>query len=115
MYVLKTIKKHNESEINVVVMDHIDTQELALLHHSTRTATVVSQDNVQLLAIGRDDFFDIFMSGQGPGEIPQHIAFIRWVIRLFHLSSKSIHLLDSFIHYTSLSILQAKINAILPP
>ncbi|XP_071847453.1 uncharacterized protein [Apostichopus japonicus] len=51
--------------------------ELALLHHSRRTATVSSQGPVQLLAIGREDFFDIFMRGQGPGKEPQHIAFIR--------------------------------------
>ncbi|ELT87893.1 hypothetical protein CAPTEDRAFT_196325 [Capitella teleta] len=50
--------------------------ELALLHRSRRTATVVSQDAVQLLTIGRDDFFDIFMSGQGPGQIPDHVGFV---------------------------------------
>lgn len=53
-------------------------QELALLHRSRRTATVVSQDAVQLLTIGRDDFFDIFMSGQGPGQIPDHVGFVRF-------------------------------------
>ena len=51
-------------------------QELALLHHSMRTATVVSNDHVQLLAIGRDDFFNIFMSGHGPDGIPDHIRFV---------------------------------------
>lgn len=51
-------------------------QELALLHHSMRTATVVSQDTVQLLAIGRDDFFDIFMAGSGPDGIPEHVRFV---------------------------------------
>ncbi|XP_061184684.1 cyclic nucleotide-binding domain-containing protein 2-like [Saccostrea echinata] len=50
--------------------------ELALLHHSRRTATVTSQGEVQLLSVGRVDFFDIFMSGAGPGEIPDHIKFI---------------------------------------
>ncbi|KAH3840803.1 cyclic nucleotide-binding domain-containing protein 2-like [Dreissena polymorpha] len=50
--------------------------ELALLHHSKRTATVTTQDTVQLLSIGRDDFFDIFMSGDGNDEMPQHIRFI---------------------------------------
>ncbi|CAG2238180.1 unnamed protein product [Mytilus edulis] len=44
--------------------------ELALLHHSRRTATVTSQGTVQLLTIGRADFFDIFMSGRGPDDIP---------------------------------------------
>ena len=41
-----------------------------------RTATVVSQDSVQLLAIGRDDFFDIFMSRSGPDGLPDHIRFV---------------------------------------
>lgn len=50
--------------------------ELALLHHSRRTATVTSQGTVQLLTIGRADFFDIFMSGSGPDDIPDHIKFI---------------------------------------
>ncbi|KAL8578475.1 hypothetical protein ACOMHN_028747 [Nucella lapillus] len=50
--------------------------ELALLHHSRRTATVTSHDTVQLLSIGREDFFDIFMSRQGNDDIPQHIKFV---------------------------------------
>ena len=52
-------------------------QELALLHHSKRTATVTSQDQVQLLSIGREDFFDIFMAGQGEDNMPDHVRFIR--------------------------------------
>lgn len=52
------------------------SQELALLHHSKRTATVTSQDTVQLLSIGREDFFDIFMSGS-EGDMPDHIRFVR--------------------------------------
>ncbi|XP_033116114.1 cyclic nucleotide-binding domain-containing protein 2-like [Anneissia japonica] len=51
--------------------------ELALLHRSQRTATVTSQEPVELLAIGRDDFFRIFMRGQEPGEEPEHIQFLR--------------------------------------
>ncbi|XP_055881232.1 uncharacterized protein LOC106062845 isoform X1 [Biomphalaria glabrata] len=50
--------------------------ELALLHHSRRTATVTSHDTVQLLSVGRDDFFDIFMSRHIKGEIPEHIKFL---------------------------------------
>ncbi|KAK3099949.1 hypothetical protein FSP39_012359 [Pinctada imbricata] len=50
--------------------------ELALLHHSRRTATVTSQDTVQLLSIGREDFFDIFMAGAGPDQLPEHVKFI---------------------------------------
>ncbi|GFR98316.1 cAMP-dependent protein kinase regulatory subunit [Elysia marginata] len=51
--------------------------ELALLHHSRRTATVTSHDTVQLLSVGREDFFDIFMSGHGSDQMPEHIKFIR--------------------------------------
>ncbi|XP_067661228.1 cyclic nucleotide-binding domain-containing protein 2-like [Haliotis asinina] len=50
--------------------------ELALLHRSRRTATVTSQDTVQLLTIGREDFFEIFMAGSGPDDIPDHIKFV---------------------------------------
>lgn len=50
--------------------------ELALLHHSKRTATVTSQDTVQLLSIGREDFFDIFMASEGPDNMPEHIRFV---------------------------------------
>ncbi|XP_013396184.1 uncharacterized protein LOC106163213 [Lingula anatina] len=52
-------------------------KELALLHHQLRNATVVSQDTVQLLTIGRDDFFDIFMGqSANPGELPEHLKFL---------------------------------------
>ncbi|RUS72772.1 hypothetical protein EGW08_019472 [Elysia chlorotica] len=50
--------------------------ELALLHHSQRTATVTSHDTVQLLSVGREDFFDIFMAGHGSESMPDHIKFI---------------------------------------
>ena len=52
--------------------------ELALLHHSKRTATVSSQGPVQLLCIGREDFFDIFMRGQQPGQESEHIQYLRY-------------------------------------
>ena len=52
-------------------------QELALLHHSRRTATVVSQDTVQLLTIGREDFFNIIIGQHRHGEISDHAKFIR--------------------------------------
>lgn len=51
--------------------------ELALLHRSKRTATVTSQGTVHVLAIEREDFFDIFMSGQNPGDLPEHIRFLK--------------------------------------
>lgn len=47
------------------------------MHRSKRTATVTSQDTVQLLSIGREDFFDIFMSGDGEDNMPEHIRFVR--------------------------------------
>ncbi|PVD30765.1 hypothetical protein C0Q70_10040 [Pomacea canaliculata] len=50
--------------------------ELALLHRSRRTATVTSHDTVQLLSIGRDDFFDIFMARHGADDVPEHIRFV---------------------------------------
>ncbi|PAA84561.1 hypothetical protein BOX15_Mlig021012g1 [Macrostomum lignano] len=49
--------------------------EIALLHQVTRTASIVSQTPMQLLAIGRDDFHDIFMRAQ-PGRRPAHIEFL---------------------------------------
>ncbi|XP_071495135.1 uncharacterized protein [Diadema antillarum] len=51
--------------------------EIAILHHGRRTATVSSQGPVDLLAITREDFFDIFMRGQAPGQEPEHISFLR--------------------------------------
>ena len=61
--------------VSPCIAPSVSLQELALLHHSRRTATVVSHGVVELLAIGRDDFFDIFMSGQGPDDIPDHVHF----------------------------------------
>ena len=53
-------------------------QELALLHRSRRTATVVTeQEPVQLLTIGREDFLDIFMSGATSDGIPEHIRYVQ--------------------------------------
>ncbi|CAD5115117.1 DgyrCDS4122 [Dimorphilus gyrociliatus] len=63
--------------------------ELALLHRSKRTATVTSQGTVQVLAIEREDFFDIFMSGQNPGDIPQHIRFLKRGVVIIEDSRKS--------------------------
>lgn len=51
--------------------------ELALLHRSKRTANCSSQGIVQLLCVGRDDFLDIFMRGQNPGDEPEHIQYLR--------------------------------------
>eukprot|EP00057_Strongylocentrotus_purpuratus_P009733 XP_011664207.1 PREDICTED: uncharacterized protein LOC100893884 [Strongylocentrotus purpuratus] len=53
--------------------------EIAILHHGRRTATVSSQGPVHLLAITREDFFDIFMRGQAPGQEPEHVKFLRQI------------------------------------
>ncbi|EDO37972.1 predicted protein, partial [Nematostella vectensis] len=50
--------------------------ELALLHHKTRSATVLCKEDVALLAVGREDFRDIFMSYED-GKEPDHIQFLR--------------------------------------
>ncbi|XP_048589561.1 uncharacterized protein LOC5509533 isoform X4 [Nematostella vectensis] len=52
--------------------------ELALLHHKTRSATVLCKEDVALLAVGREDFRDIFMSYED-GKEPDHIQFLRTV------------------------------------
>lgn len=52
--------------------------ELALLHHKTRSATVLCKDDVSLLAVSREDFRDIFMSYED-GREPEHIRFLRSV------------------------------------
>ncbi|CAL1531484.1 unnamed protein product [Lymnaea stagnalis] len=75
---LVTISRPGDSSAQTAAMMRKGTSfgELALLHHSRRTATVTSHDTVKLLSVGRDDFFDIFMSRQGTGEMPDHIKFI---------------------------------------
>ncbi|XP_028516670.1 uncharacterized protein LOC110245091 [Exaiptasia diaphana] len=50
--------------------------ELALLHHKTRSATVLCRNEVALLAVGREDFRDIFMSYED-GKETEHIQFLR--------------------------------------
>ena len=43
-----------------------------------RGATVTCKDNVELLAVGRSDFVDIFMHVEHERE-PEHIAFLRTI------------------------------------
>ena len=52
------------------------SQEIALLHHSKRTATVESANHMALLSIDRADFFDIFFNMRD-GEEPDHVTFCR--------------------------------------
>lgn len=46
------------------------------MHGSKRTATVTCKNSVELLAVGRDDFIDIFMPITKDQE-PEHIRFLR--------------------------------------
>ncbi|XP_060580848.1 uncharacterized protein LOC132737561, partial [Ruditapes philippinarum] len=50
--------------------------ELALMHGAKRSATVTCQTNVELLAVSREDFIDIFMHIEKDKE-PDHISFLR--------------------------------------
>ncbi|XP_067661280.1 cyclic nucleotide-binding domain-containing protein 2-like [Haliotis asinina] len=52
--------------------------ELALMHGSRRSATVTCKNDVELLAVGRQDFIDIFMNVETNKE-PEHITFLRSV------------------------------------
>ena len=55
-------------------------QEVALVQHSERTATVESVTSMQLLVVSREDFMDIFFSSGGEGSEPDHISFCRLVM-----------------------------------
>lgn len=46
------------------------------MHGGTRSATVTCKTNVELLAVGREDFVDIFMHIEKDKE-PSHIEFLR--------------------------------------
>lgn len=46
------------------------------MHGATRSATVTCQDDVELLAVGREDFIDIFMHFEKDRE-PEHISYLR--------------------------------------
>ncbi|XP_071089026.1 uncharacterized protein [Haliotis cracherodii] len=50
--------------------------ELALMHGARRSATVTCKNDVELLAVGRQDFIDIFMNVEKNKE-PDHITFLR--------------------------------------
>lgn len=57
---------------------HLYLQELALMHAAKRSATVTCKNSVELLAVGREDFVDIFMPMDKDQE-PEHIRFLRTV------------------------------------
>ena len=48
------------------------------MHGATRSATVTCKVDVELLAVGRDDFVDIFMHVEKDKE-PEHIQFLRTI------------------------------------
>ncbi|XP_065058987.1 uncharacterized protein LOC135686644 isoform X1 [Rhopilema esculentum] len=53
--------------------------ELALLHDTARTATVICQSEVALLAVSRQDFIDIFLRSTDDDEEQEHIRFLKSV------------------------------------
>eukprot|EP00112_Aurelia_sp_Birch-Aquarium-sp1_P006691 Seg1733.2 transcript_id=Seg1733.2/GoldUCD/mRNA.D3Y31 product="Cyclic nucleotide-binding domain-containing protein 2" protein_id=Seg1733.2/GoldUCD/D3Y31 len=59
--------------------------ELALLHDTARTATVICQSEVALLAVSRQDFIDIFLRSNEDDEEQEHIRFLRSVVYLKRL------------------------------
>mgnify|MGYP001797241166 CR=1 FL=1 len=67
---------------DVILLLRIFTQEMELLHHSNRQCTVVSQTPMTLLTVGRDRFFQIFMSSQDDESLPDHIKFLRYVCKI---------------------------------
>ncbi|XP_076468500.1 cyclic nucleotide-binding domain-containing protein 2-like isoform X2 [Babylonia areolata] len=73
--------------------------ELALIYGGTRSATVTCKDNVELLAVGRDDYIDIFMHRSKDGGEPEHLKFLKqikvfcgWPIHSLPLDDPSIFL-----------------------
>jgi CRP-like cAMP-binding protein len=70
-------KKSNEmkNRILAVLKAGSGFGELAFLYNTTRAATVSTLTDMELISIGRADFFDIFMSNRG--EEPEHIQFLR--------------------------------------
>lgn len=48
------------------------------MHGATRSATVTCKDDVELLAVGREDFIDIFMHVEKNTE-PEHIQYLRQI------------------------------------
>ncbi|CAF0766549.1 unnamed protein product [Brachionus calyciflorus] len=64
-----------KNRILAVLRDGTCFGELAFLYSTTRTATVTSLTDMELLSIGREDFYDIFMSNRG--QEPEHIQFLR--------------------------------------
>ena len=48
------------------------------MHGAKRSATVTCKDDVELLAVGREDFIDIFMHVEKNTE-PEHIQFLRQI------------------------------------
>ncbi|XP_013408854.1 uncharacterized protein LOC106172612 [Lingula anatina] len=50
--------------------------EVALMHHSPRSATIESMTPMQLLVVGRTDYINLF-SGESVNGEPAHIAFCR--------------------------------------
>ncbi|XP_067661264.1 cyclic nucleotide-binding domain-containing protein 2-like [Haliotis asinina] len=50
--------------------------ELALINQAKRSATVTCRDDVELLALGREDYLDLFTKAER-GKDPEHIRFLK--------------------------------------
>ena len=46
------------------------------MHQARRSATVTCRGCVELLALGRQDFIEIFMKAER-GKVPEHLTFLR--------------------------------------
>ena len=57
---------------------HFLIQEIALLQHTLRSASVESFTQMEVLVISKEDFQRIFFNAKDGGE-PDHIVFCRWV------------------------------------
>ncbi|KAK3100723.1 hypothetical protein FSP39_024272 [Pinctada imbricata] len=78
--ILQTDKDTGEEVIRTVAVLKKGNSfgELALMYGSTRSATVTCKNSVELLAVGRQDFVDIFMPASKDSE-PEHIKFLRTI------------------------------------
>lgn len=82
--ILETNKDTGEQSVRTVAFLRKGNSfgELALMRGARRSATVTCKTNVELLAVSREDFIDIFMHIEQDKE-PEHIGFLR-TLDLFH-------------------------------
>ncbi|XP_064603627.1 uncharacterized protein LOC135469039 [Liolophura sinensis] len=76
--ILETDKQTGESSVRTAAFLKKGKSfgELALMHGALRSATVTCKDSVELLAVGRQDFINVFMHVEKNRE-PEHIQYLR--------------------------------------